>query len=109
MRPWHRFWQLLPRHCQIEPLLGCDQVVMAIFADVELHPFDLTGEGVAGRAAADIGEVAGVTVDELQRVVAVLIDGRGPSAPTARCAGPPPTRNTAYPRSVFGIAVSAGV
>ncbi len=42
--------RLLPRHREVEPLLGRDQVVVAVLADVELHPLDLTGEPVAGRA-----------------------------------------------------------
>jgi hypothetical protein len=41
--------RLLPRHREVEPLLGRDQVVVAVFADVELDPFNLTSEAVTAR------------------------------------------------------------
>ena len=41
--------ELLPRHRQVEPFLGRDEVVVAVLADVELNPLDLAGEAVAGR------------------------------------------------------------
>jgi hypothetical protein len=44
------FCDLLPRHRKIEPFLGCDQVVVAVLADIQLDPLDLTREAVAGRA-----------------------------------------------------------
>ena len=44
-----RLNRLLTGHRQVEPLLGRDQVVVAVLADIELHPLDLTGEAVAGR------------------------------------------------------------
>jgi hypothetical protein len=34
----------LPRHRESETLLGGDQVVVIVRADVDLHPFDFTGE-----------------------------------------------------------------
>jgi hypothetical protein len=42
--------KLLPRHRKVEPLLWCDEVIVAVLADIQLHPLDLTGEAVAGRA-----------------------------------------------------------
>jgi hypothetical protein len=46
---------LLARHGDVEPVLGGDQVVVAVVADVDLHPFDPTGETVAGRAVVRRG------------------------------------------------------
>ncbi len=40
----HREFPLLPRHGDPEPFLGVDEVVMIIFAEIELHPVDLAGE-----------------------------------------------------------------
>jgi hypothetical protein len=34
----------LPRHGKVEPFFRRDQVVVAVVADIELHPLDLTGE-----------------------------------------------------------------
>jgi hypothetical protein len=42
--------KLLPRHRKVEPFLGCDEVIVAVLADIQLHPLDLTGEAVARRA-----------------------------------------------------------
>ena len=41
---------LLPRHGKVEPFFRRDQVVVAVVADIELHPLDLTGESVTCRA-----------------------------------------------------------
>src|SRR5208337_1139263 len=35
---------LLPCHCDVKSLFGCDEVVVAIRSQVNLHPFDLPGE-----------------------------------------------------------------
>jgi hypothetical protein len=40
----------LPRHCDAQAILGGDQVVVVILADVNLHPGDVAVEGIAGRA-----------------------------------------------------------
>ena len=40
----------LPCHRDREPILGFDQVILAVVTDVDLHPDDLTGKLVAGRA-----------------------------------------------------------
>jgi hypothetical protein len=42
--------RLLPGHGQLELVLGGDQVVVVVVADVDLHPVDRTGESVAGVA-----------------------------------------------------------
>jgi hypothetical protein len=41
---------LLPCHRDREPVLGVDEVVVGVIADVDLHPVDLTVELVAGGA-----------------------------------------------------------
>jgi len=41
---------LLSRHRDREPVLGFDEVILAVVADVDLHPVDLTGKLVAGGA-----------------------------------------------------------
>jgi hypothetical protein len=40
---------LLPRHGDLEPLLGRDQVIVVVISEVDLHPFDSAGEGVSAR------------------------------------------------------------
>ncbi len=39
--------RLLPRHRDVEFVLGRDQVIVVIFTDVDLHPVDRAGELVA--------------------------------------------------------------
>jgi hypothetical protein len=41
---------LLPCHRDGEPVLGFDEVILAVVADIDLHPVDLAGELVAGGA-----------------------------------------------------------
>jgi hypothetical protein len=39
---------LLVGHGDLEPVLGLDEMVVAVAADIDLHPVDLAGEFVAG-------------------------------------------------------------
>jgi hypothetical protein len=40
----------LPCHRDREPVLGLDEVIVTVVADVDLHPIDLTGELISGGA-----------------------------------------------------------
>ena len=51
---------LLPRHGDLEPLLGRDQVIVVVIAEVDLHPFDSAGERVSARPVVGRGRRATV-------------------------------------------------
>ena len=40
---------LLPRHRQFETLLGRDEMVVVVAADIDLHPVNLAGERITRR------------------------------------------------------------